>query len=171
MPQEPHRVVFDCNVFLQGLASRNSPARKALRLFFSGSVTLFVSAAVLAELRDVLNRPRIRNAFPKLTDRSVAALLQKIERQAVLIRNVPEEYRLARDPKDECYINLAIVTNAVCIVSRDKDLLDLATTATPEALEFRRRYPFLRILKAEDFVAMAGQAGEGNDSVLNSPHL
>jgi putative PIN family toxin of toxin-antitoxin system len=157
MPNEPPRVVFDCNVFLQGLANRNSPARKALRLFFSGDVTLFVSAAVLAELRDVLNRPRIRRAFPKLNDRTVDALLQKIERQAVFIRNVPEEYHLARDPKDECYINLAIVTSAVCIVSRDKDLLDLTTTATPVALEFQRRYPFLRILRADDFVSAVEQ--------------
>ena len=62
---EPLRVVFDCNIFLQGTANRNSPARKALRLFFAGSVTLFVSDAVLAEIRDVLNRPRIRQQFPK----------------------------------------------------------------------------------------------------------
>jgi putative PIN family toxin of toxin-antitoxin system len=141
------------------LANRRSPARDALRLFFAGEVTLFVSAAVLAELRDVLNRPRIRRAFPKLNDRSVNALLQKIERQAILIRNVPEEYHLARDPKDECYINLAIVTNAFCIVTRDQDLLDLTATSTPVTLEFQRRYPFLRILKAADFVALAQQQG------------
>lgn len=157
MPHEPTRVVFDCNVFLQGLANRNSPARQALRLFFAGAVTLFVSAAVLAELRDVLNRPRIRRAFPKLNDRTVNALLQKIERQAVLIRNIPEEYHLARDPKDECYLNLAIVTDAVCLVSRDKDLLDLMTASAPEALAFRRRYPFLRIMQAADFVRAVEQ--------------
>ncbi len=157
MSQEPTRVVFDCNVFLQGLANRNSPARQALRLFFSGTVTLFVSAATLNELRDVLNRPHIRRTFPKLTDRAVNALLQKIERRAILIRNVPEEYHLERDPKDEAYINLAIVTNTVCIVSRDKDLLDLVTTKTAAALEFQRRYPILRVLKAEDFVRVVAQ--------------
>ena len=123
-----------------------------LRLFFAGAITLFVSEATLAEVREVLNRPRIRRKFPKLTDRLVNALLQKIERQAVLIKNVPEEYYLERDPKDECYINLALVTNASYLVSKDNDLLDLMTTSSPVALEFRRRYPFLRILKAEEFV-------------------
>lgn len=65
---------------------------------------------------------------------------------------VPEEYRYDRDPDDECYLNLAIVTKAAYLVSRDNDLLDLMTTSTDVALRFRNRYPFLRIMKAEDFV-------------------
>jgi len=38
MADEIPRVVFDCNVFLQGAANRNSPARQALRLFFDVGV-------------------------------------------------------------------------------------------------------------------------------------
>jgi predicted nucleic acid-binding protein len=44
------------------------------------------------------------------------------------------------------YINLAIVGNATYLVSRDKDLLDLMTTSTDIARQFRSRYPFLRIM-------------------------
>ncbi len=152
MSEESPRAVFDCNIFLQGAANRNSPARKALRLFFDGAVTLFISDAVLAEIRDVLNRPRIRQQFPKLSDRLVNALLQKIERQAIPIKNVPEEYHFERDPKDERYINLALVTKAVFLVSRDNDLLDLMRTTTPEAQSFRLRYPMLTILNAPSFL-------------------
>jgi len=54
MSEVTPRVVFDCNVFVQGIANRNSPARTALRLFFDGSVSLFVSEAILGEVRDVL---------------------------------------------------------------------------------------------------------------------
>ncbi len=43
MPETIPRVVFDCNVFVHGIANRNSPARKALRLFFDGAILLFVS--------------------------------------------------------------------------------------------------------------------------------
>ncbi len=152
MLEEPPRVVFDCNIFLQGTANRNSPARKALRLFFDGTVTLFVSDAVLAEIRDVLNRPRIRQQFPKLSDRLVNALLQKIERQAIPIKNVPEEYHFERDPKDERYINLALVTKAMFLVSRDNDLLDLMKATTPDAKNFRLRYPALIILDLPSFL-------------------
>jgi len=50
------------------------------------------------------------------------------------------------------YINLAIVTNAEYLVSRDKDLLDLVTTSTEIARQFRSRYPFLRIMTAADLI-------------------
>ena len=50
------------------------------------------------------------------------------------------------------YINLAIVSNATYLVSRDKDLLDLMTTSTDMARQFRSRYPFLRIMTAAGFI-------------------
>jgi predicted nucleic acid-binding protein len=50
------------------------------------------------------------------------------------------------------YVNLAIVANASYLVSQDQDLLDLMTTSTDIAPQFRARYPFLRIMKAADFV-------------------
>ena len=50
------------------------------------------------------------------------------------------------------YINLAIVSNATYLVSRDKDLLDLMTTSTDIAGHFRSRYPFLRIMTAAGFI-------------------
>jgi putative PIN family toxin of toxin-antitoxin system len=152
MPETSPRVVFDCNLFVQGIANRNSPARKALRLFFDGSVSLFVSEPIIREVRDVLNRPEIRRRLPGINDRIVNAFLAKLRARAIFITNVPEEYRYARDPNDEMYINLAIIVNATYLVSRDQDLLDLMTTSTEVARQFRFRYAFLRILTAPDFV-------------------
>ena len=43
------------------------------------------------------------------------------------------------------YINLGIVSDAAYLVSRDNYLLDLMTTSTDIAPQFRSRYPFLRI--------------------------
>jgi len=60
MPELTPRVVFDCNLFVQGIANRNSPARKALQLFFNGDVSLFVSEPIIREVRDVLNRAELR---------------------------------------------------------------------------------------------------------------
>lgn len=34
MPELPPRVVFDCNLFVQGIANRNSPARKGTAAVF-----------------------------------------------------------------------------------------------------------------------------------------
>lgn len=160
MPDESPRVIFDCNIFLQGATNRRSPARSCLRLFFDDAISLFVSESVLHEVRDVLNRPAIRRKFPRLTDRLVNALLLKIESQAILIKNIPEEFHYERDPKDEPYVNLALVANASYLVSQDKDLLDLMTTSSDAALQFRFRYPFLRILKATDFLREIESARE-----------
>lgn len=152
MPELTPRVVFDCNLFVQGIANRNSPARKALRLFFNGDISLFVSEPIIREVREVLNRAEVRKLLPGIDDRIVNAFLAKLEAKAILIVNVPEEFHYDRDPDDEMYINLAIVANATYLVSRDKDLLDLMTTSADVARQFRLRYPFLRIIKAADFV-------------------
>lgn len=146
-------VVFDCNVFLQALANDESPAAKALDFLEAAVITLFVSGPVLREVRDVLTRPKVRRQMPRLTDVRVSALLQRLAHKAILIQNVPEEFQYARDPKDEIYLNLAIVTNATYLVSGDKDLLDLMNTSTDVARKFRARYPFLQIMKAADFVS------------------
>src|SRR5689334_4932625 len=119
MPDQAPRVVFDCNVFVQGIANRNSPARKALRLFFDGKVTLYISDAILREVRDVLSRPEIRRLLPGITDRIVNAFFIQLEAKALPITNVPEEFRYERDPDDEMFINLAIVTDAAYLVSKD----------------------------------------------------
>ena len=70
MPELTPRVVFDCNLFVQGIANRNSPARKALRLFFNGDISLFVSEPIIREVRDVLNRAEVG---PQLSGISAAS--------------------------------------------------------------------------------------------------
>jgi hypothetical protein len=47
MPELIPRVVFDCNLCVQGIANRNSPAHKALRLFFNGDISLFLSEPII----------------------------------------------------------------------------------------------------------------------------
>ena len=159
MPELTPRVVFDCNLFVQGIANRNSPARKALRLFFNGDISLFVSAPIIREVRDVLNRSEIRRKLPGINDRIVNAFLTKPEAKAILLANVPGEFHYERDPDDEMYINLGIVANATYLVSQDKDLIDLMTTSTDLARQFRARYPFLRIMTAADFITAIESTG------------
>jgi putative PIN family toxin of toxin-antitoxin system len=159
MPELTPRVVFDCNLFVQGIANRNSPARKALRLFLNGDISLFVSEPIIREVRDVLNRVELRRKLPGINDRIVKAFLTKLEAKAILITNIPEEFHYERDADDEMYINLAIVSNATYLVSRDNDLLNLMTVSTDIARQFRSRYPFLRIMTAADFTEAIESAG------------
>jgi predicted nucleic acid-binding protein len=66
------RAVFDCMVFLQGAARRESPVGACLLLVDLGMVELgmielCISEEILAEIRDVLTRPRSLCRLPAKT--------------------------------------------------------------------------------------------------------
>lgn len=145
-------VVFDCNTFLQGLVSDQGPVAACLKLFQSGVITLVVSPDVLVEVRDVLNRPELRQKFRRLTPERVEELLQSLVTTATLVHEVPRHVELPRDPKDEPYLNLAITAGATYLVTRDKDLLDLMDQDKKEGQGFRRRYSALTILDPVEFL-------------------
>jgi uncharacterized protein len=139
--------VFDCMIFLQGLVREKGIAVDCLELVENSKIKLFVSKEILAEIADVLTRPKLQERFSLLTKERVERLLEILKQEAVLIKNVPKVFTYPRDPKDEKYINLAIETEADYIVSRDNDLLDLMTDFTDEAKEFRQRFRPLRVIE------------------------
>lgn len=150
---KPVEVVFDCMVFLQATANRHSPAARALDFLDSGDLRLFVSPQILKEVRNVLNRPEVREKLPGITAESVAALLTRLRKKATLIKEVPKVFDYSqRDPKDEPYINLAIATGASYIVSRDTDLLDLMRWDTENGRDFQKRFRGLKILDPVSFI-------------------
>ena len=138
--------VFDCNIFVQAFLNRKSAAFACFEKFEQGQITLFVAAAVINEVNDVLHRPRIRQLSPNATTEDIRAFLERILRNAILLQNVPEEFRFERDPKDEIYVNLALVADADFIVSYDKDLLDLMREDLADGQQFRLKHPFLKIV-------------------------
>ena len=137
----PARAVFDCMVFLQ---ASTRPQRPAARLFIDyvegGDLALYVSDAILDEVRHVLGRPQIRAKNPSLTDEAVEEFFHRIGQVAQKIENVPA-FTLARDPDDGPYLNLALAAATDYLVTRDQDMLDLMQDAG-----FRSRYPALIIL-------------------------
>jgi putative PIN family toxin of toxin-antitoxin system len=134
--------VFACMVFVQALANGKGPAHACYQLVQSDRLVLYMSPEVEAEVGDVLNRPKIRRKFPDLTDDVVETFLQDAIGRAVMLSEVPETFRLERDPKDERYINLALASKASYLVTWDKDLLDLMNDEG-----FRRQFPELTILE------------------------
>lgn len=159
---EPLRAVFDCMIFLQAVANDESPAAELLRLVDADKITLFVSDQVLTKIEDVLARPKVREKPSRITDLSVQALLRRLNRKAVLIVNVPNEFRYARDPKDEKYINLALAARAAYLVSRDKDLLDLMNDQTETGKQFMLKFPSLKIVAPQILLTRIEEAEKVN---------
>lgn len=141
MTAPPPRVVFDCNIFVQMTLNPDGTAGKCKNLVESGDISLFVSASVLAEVAEVLSRPVFRQLVPDLTPERVEAFVGEIAALSIPISNVPEEFHYERDPEDEPYVNLALVTDAKYLVSLDRDLLDLMDMMSEEGRQFQRAIP------------------------------
>jgi putative PIN family toxin of toxin-antitoxin system len=153
MGDSPIRVVFDCVVFLQGAARRGNAARACLDLADDGKVELCLSADVLREIDDVLQRPEILRKFPLIDSHVSQTLLLTLRNRATFVANVPKAFRLPRDLDDEPYTDLAIAADAQFLVTwNDRHLTYLMRKDTPEGIEFCNRFPTLRIVDPPTFL-------------------
>ncbi len=115
------RAVIDTQVLLRAVINRRSlPAQVVYDLV--DNYILLVSEATLAEIEDVLNRPKVRTKF-QLTDSVVGELLQRLSKgERIVVTDVPA---IGRDPKDDIFLACAVTGSSQYIVSEDKDLLVL----------------------------------------------
>ena len=110
------RVVLDTNVLVSGLLSPSGASRALLEFTDLHHIDVVTSPVLLDELERVLTR---------FMDRAVAhEFREAFEAIAILVvpSAVPE---VTRGPTDDHVVAAAVDGNALCIVTRDKDLLDL----------------------------------------------
>lgn len=146
-------------IYVQGAARIKNSANVCFELVETGAVELYLSRETLAEIEDVLTRPKFRKRFITLTDQMIEAFLNDIKSKAKILKNVPSFFKYSRDPKDEKYINLAVEVKADYIVSHDKDLLDLMTGIDIESKEFRQRFRPLKIVEPTGFLKIIAEKG------------
>src|SRR5438132_12869239 len=109
--------VFDCMVFLQAATNDRGPAFACLALVEANEVALYVTPAILAEVRDVLARPKIQAKFPHLTPNRVDIFLLKIATLATVVNDVPDAGLVIRDPNDLPYLTLTIARTVQTIAT------------------------------------------------------
>ena len=146
--------VFDCGVFLQGLMSKAGPAAACLELIGKNRVRLVMSETIMAEVKDILYSTDLRKLSADLNDEKIDGFIDLIHEKAEFVEHVPSHFSYLRDASDEPYLNLAIETKAIFLVSRDNDLLDLMIDHTAEAKEFRQRFRHLKILDPVEFLRL-----------------
>ena len=122
------RLVLDCNVFVSALLSPEGAPAQILDRWADEDFDLVVSPLLLAELEDVLRRPK----FHALIDSThVDALLSGLIEDAVLVGDPPPRPRLTPDPGDDYLVALAREADAQCIVSGDVHLTQLVDPSPP----------------------------------------
>ena len=130
------RAVVDTTVTVSAaLLLRSTPRRAVDQVLEQGS--LLISLSTLAELNDVLRRPRF-NSY--LKEDEGLEFLAALVRESELVE-VTTVVSACRDPKDDKFLELALIGAATHIISGDDDLLAL--------------HPFrgIAILSPNDFVA------------------
>jgi putative PIN family toxin of toxin-antitoxin system len=114
------RFVFDNNVLVSALLDPASTPRRAFdRAVDRG--TLLISVPVLAELTQVLSRPRFRRY---IDEEGVRRFLAAFSARAEWVEII-SSLTVCRDPKDNKILDLAVDGRASHIISGDEDLLVL----------------------------------------------
>ena len=117
------RLVLDTNVVASAVLWGGVP-RLLLQAGREKRVDLFTSAALLAELTDILGRRKFDKKIAAST-MTVDQLVDRYAALAALVRPTPTP-RIAPDPDDDVVVGTALAAKADLIVTGDKPLLSVA---------------------------------------------
>jgi uncharacterized protein len=120
------RAVVDTNVLLSGLLWRGTP-HVLLEQARAGAVTLITGPALLAELGEVIRRPKFQTILSR-SHTDVGRLLSDLRRLAEIVDPPPLPAPVSRDPDNDVVLALAVASQADLIISGDADLQPLAIT-------------------------------------------
>ncbi len=119
------RVVLDTNVWLSGLLWSGAPSR-IIQLVENGELQAIGSEAILAEISNTLDQPKLQKRLSQIQIGADAVMLA-IRQVLIIVNTTPMQVANLRDPKDEIIITAAISGHATAIITGDQDLLVLAT--------------------------------------------
>ena len=110
------RVVLDTNILIGALITKGTPPDRLYQAWLRAEIELVTSTAQMAEMIDVLARPRMQ----KFIDADeAAAIVENIGTRAVIVDR-PPVVNLSPDPKDNSILAAAVAGKADLIVSGDK---------------------------------------------------
>ena len=121
------RAVFDTNVIVSALLSRNGNPANIYRMFLAGTLTLVYCEEILIEYKDVLYRPHLK-IFPSDADIVMAAISQHGERVSVITDTNP-----MLDEDDRIFYDTAKNTGAYLITGNIKHYPSEPFILTPSA--------------------------------------
>jgi putative PIN family toxin of toxin-antitoxin system len=120
--------VFDSNVFVSAVVTPRGTADQLIQVARDHRVDLVISGLLLAELRDVLGRRKLRRFLSESEADEYVTALTGVAR---MMPDPPPGGALVRDPDDDYLVRLALSVRADLLVSGDKDLLEADLAELP----------------------------------------
>lgn len=139
------RIVADTNVLVSAAIK---PSGRFLTNLRRGTFQLLVSDALLFELVDVLNRPRLRTKY-HLTPEYIHAYLHLLRLRSEHVEPT-ESITACRDEHDNKLLELAVAGQADALVTHDNDLLVLHPFRDISVVSLADFWPLLATYKASD---------------------
>lgn len=136
------RVVLDTNVIVSSLLRPGSPPDQVVSAFFNERIAAVTSIALLAELEDVLFRPKIANRVGK-PEAELRGFLDNFRESAAVAEPVETINVVTADPPDNRVLEAAVAGEAEYIVSGDRYLPELGAY---EGIEIVTPAMFLALL-------------------------
>ncbi len=133
------RVTADTNTIVSGSLWHGNP-RRILEAARSGTIELFTSLKLIAELEEVLGRGKFAAIISK-AESSPREIVRNFRLVAMVVYAEPLDPVVIRDPDDDVVLACAVASRSDVIVSGDNDLLDLGA------------YKSIRILSATEFLS------------------
>jgi len=164
--------VVDTGVYVSAAISGQGAPAQLLQVAVEGRVVLLLSALLLSELREVLERPKFRRW---LTPDDIEEFLDALVLLGEPVRDPPSDQRprWCRDPDDDYLVALLEHTDAHILVSGDKDLLELhrpgveVRTARQVLDVLDYQHPWgPGLIPGEDAAAWSQATAEGHDQVF-----
>jgi putative PIN family toxin of toxin-antitoxin system len=140
----PLRVVLDTNLLVSYLLTQGRTMARIIDYWESGNIVVVVSPALVEELTEVVQRPRLRRQMtvdPQL-------LIDLVSSDAVHTRGDLAFPGASRDPKDDKFLACAVEGEAAYLVSGDEDLLSLKHF---QGISIVRPADFVRLVESGSF--------------------
>jgi len=136
------RAVLDTNLLVSYLLTQSATMSRLISHWEQGHFIYLISPTILAELKEVVYRPRLR----RLMRVDPAVLLDVIEADAQLVPGKLKLTGVCRDPKDDPFIACAVEGQASYLVTGDDDLLSMGSY---RGITMIRAYDFVELLDKE----------------------
>lgn len=114
------RAVVDTNVWVSGLINPHGAPGTVLRAVAAGELIPVSSSSLIEEMKEVLERPRLRERF-HVTAEDLAEALAIVEHVSETVSVTPVSLR---DHDDEAVLSAAVQGRVDVIITGDHDLLD-----------------------------------------------
>jgi putative PIN family toxin of toxin-antitoxin system len=161
MASNPPGAVFDTSVLLS-VAGRPETIYASWKAVLEGKLRAFTSDSAIAELKDVLGRPNLREHYGSSLDpANVDRFIGGYRSIATVIHTVPERFIVRADPKDSPFLNLAIESGADFLVTYDEThILSIRDPNHPQHNELLALSPGLKLVKPSELARQLNELSQ-----------